>query len=57
MWIWGIKLKQAIYQLNLYKTSASIKLSLLFVSGHLSDFHALVVVKDAIKKTEMALLQ
>lgn len=57
MWIWGIKLKQAIYQLNPYKTSASIKLSLLSVSGHLSDFHALVVVKDAIKKTEMALLQ
>lgn len=57
MWIWGIKLKQAIYQLNPYKTSASIKLSLLSVSGHLSDFHALVVVEDAIKKTEMALLQ
>lgn len=57
MWVRGIKLKQAIYQLSPYKTPAPIKLSLLSVSGHLSDFHALAVVKDAIKKTEMALLQ
>lgn len=57
MWVWGIKLKQAIYQLSPYKTPAPIKLSLLSVSGHLSDFHALAVVKDAIKKTEMTLLQ